>query len=711
MPNPSDNNDTLRDVTEQGQHTSFTPTNPTEQRAHSDILRVLADFQTGLESLKSLHAQREALQAELETRRGELAQRDIALAEQRAAFEVEHAELLARREELTAKDARLAEQEAVFNDAVRELASRQDDLAHSRAQLAEKQTELAAKDNRLAEQEAEFQAAVRELAARQDALAARDEQLAVQHAELDAARATVEDQRHALAERDATLAEKADALNVRSKELAAREAELDEARARLASREREVAQLRGAVASAGDSASAQAKRAIALAEEVSLLRIRGDLLFDLAREYEALWHTERHASAGFMVESQSLAARVQELEELSDTLRTQVEEGAALAMDLEKERAVAAELELSLATAQGRLAAETTRREGEARRADEAEATVAERSRMLEAAAQSLAETRGQAQEMAAALTKAQDDNARLRAFGPGRCNAFNKARRERLGRYRVAVRRQVNKVRKASEALGKRMEQVDQIIAQRAELAQARNRIIETERRVQKAAARNKAGVLSLCIVAALGLLAGLSWALAREVAPATFVAQATIKADGRGRDLNEAEMEEWQRYHMELLGNPMFQEAAAERFMRQGFASLGTPSAVAAFVNTSVNADSMAPGEITLLHTGSGKDSTRRVLEAFTASLASFANAAQQRRIDGAATAIPNPSTVDESPLDNTRTYYAIGMLGAGVAFVGGITLGAWRKLSNAKSRFENDSQVAGILEEAKWTAPGRF
>lgn len=303
------------------------------------------------------------------------------------------------------------------------------------------------------------------------------------------------------------------------------------------------------------------------------------------------------------------------------------------------------------------------------------------------------------------------DENARLRAFGPGRCDEFNRARRTRLANVRSALRRQAKKVRMASEALGKRMEQVDQVLAQRADLAQARHRIIETERRVQKAATRNKAGVFCVCLVASLCMLAGLSWVIAREVAPATYVAEASIRADGRGRDLNDAELEEWRRYHLELLGNPMFQEAAAERFMRQGFTSLGTASSVAAMVNTSIHADSMAPGEITLLHTGSGQDATRRTLEAFTASLASFANAAMQRRIDGAATVVPAQARVDVAPTDRTRSIYALIILGIGVLGVGGTSIVVWRRLASAKSSFENDTQIAGILEETRWTAPGRF
>ncbi|MDX2131543.1 MAG: hypothetical protein SFY69_05785 [Planctomycetota bacterium] len=570
MTSPTDDN--LDHVNEHGNAPAFEPRNLQEAAAQGDIMRVLADFQTGLESLKELHRQREALQVEL-----------------------------------------VAKHKAV----------------------AERDAQLRAQDERLREQQAEFAQARREHEERREAL-----ERALREHEEERARAT-----EASDKARADLEERAGELSALAARLGHQEKVLAESRKRLAEREGEVARLR----------------------------------------------TELDAS---------LSAAQQNLRRAGDL----GQEAAELRAELEQERATNEDLMRQLALAQGRNKGESVRAEDAARRASEVETQVSSLKSANADLEKRLAELTARFKQVQSEALLAQQAMERM----PARNDTFLETRRRRLHNYRLAVRRQLQKVRKASEAISKRMEQVDQLLQQRAELAAARQRIIEGEKRVAKARARTRAGVVTLCSVAALSILAGLSWALAREVSPGQYVAEVTLKADGRGRELNEAELEEWRRFHYDMLNDPMFHHAASDRFVRQGLSALGTPAAVSGLITTSVHADSMVDDEIKVTLRGEGQDRTRRILEAFSASLASYANGAQQRRIDGGSTIIPMPAKADDSPVDHSRTVVAGGMMAGGTLFSLVLGLLVWKKLAHAKSSFEHDSTLASVLDEAHWVNP---
>jgi hypothetical protein len=173
-----------------------------------------------------------------------------------------------------------------------------------------------------------------------------------------------------------------------------------------------------------------------------------------------------------------------------------------------------------------------------------------------------------------------------------------------------------------------------------------------------------------------------------------------------GGGRELNDAELEEWLRFHKDTLNDPRFHEEAAQRFARAGRADLGTGAAVAGLISSSVVTDSVLPGEMKVELQFRGRDQARRTLETLTAALASFANAAQQRRIDGGATIVPAAASADDTPTDDTQMYYALAIMGGGVLVAGFIGLAIFRKLASAKSAFEQDSHLASVLDEARWS-----
>lgn len=536
----------LRDATEQGQGPAFQPATPELRQTHDDILRVLADFQLGLESLKTLHAQRVELQERLREREAQLAQRD----------------------------------------------------AHLEAQLAQ-------------------------------------------------ARKVQDDH------------------GVRERELTGRVAELER-------------RLEEALA-AGTSAAGEADRARAAAEQ-ELARTKEAA----AAEQESL----RHGLAGLQAELASARDDRAGLEQIVLELRAKLKADGA-------ERAQAQD---AAAQAEGARAAAVQ----ELARAKEAAADADARLRDLTARL-------AQAQAQAAALRE-QLERARQTPASKSRVEQFNARRRARLRLYRAALRDRATRLRKGGDALAKRYEQVEQVLRQRAELAAVRDRVISADRALQKSRARGRAAVTSLAVVGTIAILAALSWAVARQVAPATFVGEVALKADGRGRDLNPAELDEWLRFHQEALNDPRFQEAAAERFARVGRADLGTAAAVAQLVTTSVTTDSILPGELKLQVRYTGRDQARRTTEVLGAALASFANAAQQRRIDGGATLVPNPAAADDQPIDNTQTFYALGFLAAGMLLMTVVGTAVWKKLASVKSAFEQDATLAAVLDEARWADAAR-
>jgi len=243
-------------------------------------------------------------------------------------------------------------------------------------------------------------------------------------------------------------------------------------------------------------------------------------------------------------------------------------------------------------------------------------------------------------------------------------------------------------------------------VLARRRELAEAARTIAQAQRRQDRQRAGTKAGVLVLCAVGVLAIVSIMGWLIAGQFAPATYVARAVVEADWRTRELGEDELAEWQRFHESLLADPGLLTTAAERMERRGITSLGTPSRLKARLGADMNVTSPQPGTLVLELQGIGADRTRRVLDTFVTAFASAANASIQRRTDGAGTLVTTPAQVAEEPIRDERMLYAILFLGGGVGLsvLGGALL--WRRLARAKNRFEQDTLLAGVMDDGAWT-----
>lgn len=584
---------------EQGQADAFEPRTPDEHRAKDDILRVLSDFQQGLESLRVLHQQRSDLQARLLERETELARRG---------------------EELRERDGRLAAQKADCDAATALLNDQAEELARAREAHATRERELQAAAESLRSSLGTTQSAAEDASTDNSRL--RDEMASCRSA-------------------------------------------LDDARQRAGELERELADAT-ARAGAAEAGREQAEQRISH-------------LSELAAEFEALWHVERHCAAGLTTA----------LQHAIDHAETSTREQAAeLQVRLKTRDEEFTQLEAVLEQLRDRFKSELAKAKDAAARADTAERSLRDRDDRITELTRKLAEAGGAA---ARAVPRGDESAAR---------------RRDRLGRLRAALRAEHRRLKKGEDVLAKRFEQVESASKARAELAAVRDRVIAADRALQRRTARSKAAVSVLAILGSLSILGALSWAVARQVAPATFVAESMVRADGRGRELNDAELEEWLRFHKDTLNDPRFHEEAAQRFARAGRADLGTGAAVAGLISSSVVTDSVLPGEMKVELQFRGRDQARRTLETLTAALASFANAAQQRRIDGGATIVPAAASADDTPTDDTQMYYALAIMGGGVLVAGFIGLAIFRKLASAKSAFEQDSHLASVLDEARWS-----
>ncbi len=603
------------------------PTDPSQRAAHDDILHVLDEFSTGLQSLQHLYAQRQVLQDKLRATEAALAAREEAVR--------------TREESLDAERARLAEELASLSSARAELDRARADCETKSAEVEHERAALAA---RREQSDADTRSRDQALATREQELAARENDSRESLRVIEAARAELDAEKAAL-----DLARTS--LETQLAEVAGLREELSHERERLS---KEADSLRELSEKNGHEAASFAS----LEGEAARLRDALAAGADLASDYASLWLVELARAESLRAQGEESVASLGELEGVLEQLKHRLRE--------EHEAAEEARL------------AESEAREAE-RRACEA---LAHAQRAHPVGNEGL-------------------EHLRRRLD----------LRQRRLSQGRVVLRAQADKIRRGGEALRKRFEQAEQVLAQRAELAGIRQRLIAENARIQRHKAGSRAGVITLCAVGVLGLLGALSWALARQIAPATFRVESEIRADGRGRELSSAELEEWQRFHQELVSDPRFHEAAAEKFKRQGLLALASPAAVGSMVSDSLAVDSDANGEMKLILRGQGSDATRRELETLTAALVAYANTAQQQRIDGGLTAVSKPATPDASPIDRTREFYALGILGGSTLLSLILAVTIWKRLSGAKSAFEQDSMLqAALAETTTWDVSER-
>lgn len=639
----------------------------------SNVMSAISTFESTLSSLKALYSEQQFAQAKLQQQEIDLMMREEEV-EQRAAQLDELRSTIERdRQSLEGMKATLVEQQNALDAKTSEVARvtetlkrRTDELDDSARALTELERRTreearlrqAAVDKRSAELEAQHQALgqsqselrtlILENEKKRSEIAGEFERLSRERQELDAARAEI-------VQAKVELARAKDAIDAARTEVARREAQLT---------------------SSGDVNSKAAAALTALRDELAQAQLDVEAKDQELQSMRAQFAA--HQSGASTSKPGADNASLNEARATIDRLSASLTEKTARVRELEN--VVAQHRDSNI----------------------EADGPVAEGVSIDPDLAPQLEHANVQVQQLQERLERLQQQG------GVSRDATFLAHRRERLSRYRLAVRQQAEKVRKGQAALRKRFEACEQLLAQRAELSAAHAAITDFQRKMQKRRASSGVAIAALCSTLSLAVLAGLSWAVAREVTPGTYAVTTSLSADTHGRDLSGAELAEWQRFHEELVTDPRFYERIAQRMQRRGIPSLAQASAVAERLRTDFSVSSSKNGEINLELRGKGAQKTERELDTIASTLASEANAARGERADGASTTPPTPAKASSRPLDDTQMFTAGGIFGGGSLI--GIILGsfAWRRLASAKTRFEEDATLAQTLDESKWPDP---
>lgn len=436
-----------------------------------------------------------------------------------------------------------------------------------------------------------------------------------------------------------------------------------------------------------------------------------NLRTQLAAANDAKAEAERRSSESSRSFDEQSKSRLAELEAALSQAKVQTEEATKLAKDREKELSDARvilddsraqldqnlkdtkELESVLDQLRDRLRVEAARSESFAARITE-----------LEEAAKSVPAPAEAPTPTAAAPTS--DTGPRtLIQFIQGDFKVIEPLRRGRLKVAAKLARDRARKIRKAGEALATRFEQCELVLSMRQDVLNSKRSVEAVHRQQTARDARGKATTAAFFLTCAAGILAGVSWLAAGQVAPETYLAKVTLTADNRDRKLADTDLEEWRNFHKSMLDDPRFLQFASERLAKQGIPALGTPGALKERMKTDMTVSEPNPGELTLQMKGVGKEKLERDLQAIALSIQSQAREARERRIDGASTTVPEAAKAGEGPIESQRIFYAAGIWASLLIVLGGVTGFVWRRLSQAKLQFEAGNSLETVEDNDRW------
>lgn len=710
------------------------------QQRQADLAQREEQFLRERQAVEQRRHEAEELSRRLDARQAEVDQARSALSRERAELEGRATQLETLEQQL---ESTRVEQERLGASLGKKQADVESAAQASSAAADRRAKELQDLRAQIESKREENRSAETELSARQAALEARER--------------SIEKERQLLSELDAKLARQREELEQREQALAAREGELArqgvDAQA-LQARIRELEQLaeqrrvqvERAMNRAGELGADLGKTLIRAAElegeveqlrlqlkqpapqpttapgastsEVAALEAKVRSLNEVVHEYEQLWTISRGDVRSVAGALQQRAEEIAELESVLAQLRARLKEELASSRDAQSPEPspqaqqiarqiddASAQHEEALRAAQLELA--TLRSKLEEEFAEKQQAL-----RTAEIAVQERDELQQKLERVAAKLQATQEELRRALSdrpsFGPSETSARLERRAARLKLYKALVKDKSEKMRRGGEVLKKRFEACEQLLQQRVELAAVHTALNQTQRRNQRLRATSRVGGGLLCVAASLAIVAALAWVISRETFPGRYAATTELRAEGRGRELNEGELREWQRYHEELVKDPRFADAVSKRMGRKGMAELSTPGAVQQRLAADLSVESAQDGTLRLEYRGVGPERTVRELETIAVTLASEANGARSERVDGGVTTPPSPAKPGDRPIDDTQLMAASAMFGGGALLILIGSIVAWTKLARAKSKFEQDTQLAAILDEARWGDP---
>ena len=262
--------------------------------------------------------------------------------------------------------------------------------------------------------------------------------------------------------------------------------------------------------------------------------------------------------------------------------------------------------------------------------------------------------------------------------------------RRARLARYKTLLNQQSRKLIAARNGLAKRHAECEQVLAQRAKLAELSGALAARQAEVEQRAARGNGAVFAACACVVVGIVGGLAWAIAGVVAPATYAARATlVPKDAQAAPPDE--LKAWTDSHLALAKDPTTYAEAAEHFARRGIEPLAAPAEVQQRFSSDLYAHSDTPGTITLELRGPGRERTTRDLETFLSALLARSEASRGMRADALVPFVFAQPKAGDEPISSERIIYATTGAAAGIVLACIAGAVGYMALARSKERFE--------------------
>lgn len=686
-------------------------------RSTDGALRTLGELEQHFERIKKLHAATAEREAELEQISAQVQARTLEVEARAAALDRKVEEIEAGRSALESTKAQVEAARVDVNSARAALEREKQELEPRRRELAEHQERVKGIQAQLEAREQAAQAAAGKVESERAALAEEQRRLAGAKASLESDRVVVEKLLSESATRDESLGAREHAVSERErtvadaqKLVAQRSAELDRScadaeklrteaereRVRMEADQREVAGMQQRLAMMMKAVQARAA--------------------ELEAREKSLSERERALSAGNEQASHAEQAADEELRKLELLL---AERAALIAsrdaeiaeLRAESERLGAESLKArEEAEAAGRQIAEakaaSVRPAVNPKASAETEKELEKSRKAIELLAEKLRTAQKEIEDLRGKLASASQRPAAAPTGKQGANAAHNALRRRRLQKYKGLLQTQARKIMSAQAALSKRQSEADQILAHRAKLAAAAELIKQREVRLNSQRSKSAGASLMLAFSLTTVALAGMSWLAATKIAPATFLASATLEAETKGRGGKSAEdLEGWQSYHNQLVNDPQLIEQAAERVARRGMSALGTGAALQAHLKDHLVADSPKDGQLVLNLRGEDAQATATLLDTFVTSMASTANMSRTQRPDGLVTEISRGAQVPQAPIAHQRFVYAGGIFGGSMLVAMCLGTAGWRRMSRSRRSADADEALGNFLSEQNW------
>lgn len=737
--------------------------------SHDGILDTLADLETRVNNLRSLHTQSAARatelmrrEAELTRREGTLADRESGLAERETGLEHRFAEsrrigeqIELQQRKMAALEQSLEEQRAQIDSMRSELAREAEQNSQRAREAHDREQAVGKHEERLTGLEGQLREHQTRLGGREDAVAARERKAAefeawatVQRSELDKRSKELDQRVQGLEQREREQAERLRALEAREQaadrsdqELGQRQHDLAEQQARLSAQQSRLERMHEELDDRQRQVTAESERVGELEERLAEMRS------DLEQRLESFEHESD-------VSRSSLDAREAQVRALEATLEQQRESIKAKLDELERERAAVAEQQRTLiaqaqshpdtgdggAISSGRvemlqiqigeanaLRAGAEEELSQAReelerlrlRLSESESTgdrsmlesdVAKRDHAILVLRERMQELQTAYSALKQRAIEGRTDGSRTQRRDDTAQNdhgaGWNTRRRSRLARYKTLLQQQARKVMSAQAALQKRHAECEQVLSQRHKLSQLAQELGGKERRLALRKARSGALLGVLVTTVASAVLGVMSWQAALRLFPGQYVARAVIEADTHGQQPDADDLAAWQKYHEELTTNPQMMEVAAQRMGQRGIASLARAAELTAKLKADLYTQTDEPGRMTIELKETGASKAQMVLDTYVTALKSVSDAGREQRSEDLGVRIVQTAAVDERPLnEQTIMGYAGGIFAGALLGVGLFGMLIWTRLLNAKKKFDQSQAVEEALSEVDW------